>query len=130
MVMQMKDYGWAGLMYDKTADGANQVKTVAAGSPAEAAGFKAGDLLVALNGIELNEKNHEALGKVNRKPGSTVTYTIRRGAEEKKLAVTLVQMPQDVIATNVGSHMVEAHATLATADAAAAAEAKAANAKK
>jgi predicted metalloprotease with PDZ domain len=118
MAAKMKASGWAGLMYDKAADGSKVVKSVEPNSPAAAAGFQPGDVLVAMNGIELVEKNHEALGKVDRKPGSTITYTIRRGSEEKKLAVTLEPMSQDAIAANVGHHMVEAHVATQTAEAA------------
>ena len=129
MASKMKDYGWAGLTYDKNAEGQKVIKSIAAGSPAETAGFKAGDVLVALNDVELVEKNNAALMKIDRKAGSSVTYTVLRGGESKKIAVTLIKTPEEVIASNVGHHMLESHATLATADATPQTDAKPATAK-
>src|SRR5262245_54902375 len=57
----MKTKGWVGLDLDKSYEGTLTVKSVVVGSPAEKAGFKAGDVLTALNGIPFDEANHEKL---------------------------------------------------------------------
>jgi len=54
---EAKDRGWLGIQYDNTEDGTSVVKDVVKGSPAERAGFRSGDVLYALNGIEMNEAN-------------------------------------------------------------------------
>jgi S1-C subfamily serine protease len=117
MAAHMKDKGWAGLELDKSDPAGMTVTRVHAGSPAEAAGFRTGDVIVALNGIRLGaEKNKEALYAVKKtlKPGSQATYTVARGGKEKDVTVTLVKPPEEVIASWIGSHMME-HAQVAVA---------------
>ena len=48
---KMARHGWLGLETEKAAGGGYAVTAVVAGSPAEAAGFRSGDVLLALNGI-------------------------------------------------------------------------------
>src|SRR5262245_35091322 len=88
MVSDLRQSGWIGLEIEKADDSsALVVKRVVPGSPAEAAGFLAGDELVAMNGISYGEENKEAL-KAARKalaPGKNVTYTVSRAGAQKKL---------------------------------------------
>ena len=110
--------GWVGLELDEDkASGALTVEQVVPGSPAEAAGFKAGDVLVALNGIEFGEENYEALKKAKYKmaPGKQVTYTVARKGKNRDLAVTLAKLPDEVLAQWIGGHMIEDHVTIASA---------------
>lgn len=87
------------------------VKRVVPGSPAEAAGMKPGDALVALNGTPLGEKS-EAAKKAAQKamvPGGKVTYTVLRDGKERPVEVTLGKLPREVLAQWVGAHMLESH---------------------
>ncbi|HEX2225132.1 MAG TPA: PDZ domain-containing protein [Thermoanaerobaculia bacterium] len=62
--------GWLGIDTKKDeASGVVVVKSVAAGSPAEAAGFRTGDVLVSLNGIALTAENKESLKKAKSQLG-------------------------------------------------------------
>ena len=116
MAASAKDYGWAGLKTEKNEQGMyTLIVGVDPGSPAEKAGVKAGDVLIALNGIDLNEKNMDALKKVENKPGLTMNYKIRRGESVQQFAVVLVAMPEEAWAQRVGVHMLE-HAQVATAE--------------
>lgn len=93
--------GWLGIETDKDqATGGYVVKTVAPSSPAAASGFRPGDVLVALNGVELKAENKDALKKVKSGlgVGSQVTYTVRRAGATQKLTTTLAPVPQDVLA--------------------------------
>ncbi len=103
--------GWLGVETEKAADGRYQVTVVVPGSPAEAAGFRPGDLLVAMNGVELNEANKEAISKVKHSlgPGSQVTYTVKRQGGKVELAATLSEMPRAQIAQYIGEHMLDQH---------------------
>jgi S1-C subfamily serine protease len=101
--------GWVGLNFDKTNKEAMVISSVVAGSPAEKAGFKSGDMLVALNGANLRDKEAVKAAKGSWTPGSKVTYTVKRGTSEKKLEVTLAKMPEDVFAQMIGAHMLEDH---------------------
>ena len=49
--------GWMGFKTEKDASGAYRIVSVAPGSPAAEAGFRAGDVLMAMNGVALTEAN-------------------------------------------------------------------------
>jgi C-terminal processing protease CtpA/Prc len=100
MKSKMAAHGWLGLKTEKDASGAYTVASVAPNSPAAEAGFRAGDVLVSLNGIALSEANKDALKKAksNLGVGKSVAYTIRRGGAEQTLTATLAPVPEEVLA--------------------------------
>src|SRR5262245_26622351 len=51
MAAKMKGGAWLGIKYDDSKEGV-KIEKVIPGSPAEAAGFKAGDVLVSFNGVK------------------------------------------------------------------------------
>jgi putative serine protease PepD len=69
------------------------VKSVSAGTPAAAAGFKVGDILVAIDGVDLD--NGRTLGGLIQahKVGDTITCTVRRGGQTLSVHATLVERP-------------------------------------
>jgi S1-C subfamily serine protease len=97
---KMAAHGWLGLKTDKDADGAWRVASVAPDSPAAKAGFWAGDVLVAFNGIALTEANMAAVkkAKADSAVGRAVAYTVRRDGAEKTLTATLAPVPDEVLA--------------------------------
>lgn len=104
-------HGWLGVELDKDDEGTYTVTRVIDGSPAAAAGFRAGDVLVALNDIRLVAENHDALKKTKRSlsVGSEIRYTVERNGSERQLAATLAPVPEEVLARWVGQHMLEHH---------------------
>ena len=73
------------------------------------AGFRIGDLLLGVNGIrfgKMTDEEKEKLGK-NRTPGKKLTYIVGRAGKEIRLPVTLGTMPDDVIALQIGEHMLQ-----------------------
>lgn len=104
-----KAKGWMGLELDKTAEGQQSVKKVVDGTPAAAAGFMVGDVLIQRNGISVSDYEALKADKASWNVGSKVTYTIRRADAEKQLVVTLAAMPEEVFASMVGAHMVNDH---------------------
>jgi C-terminal processing protease CtpA/Prc len=92
--------GWLGFKTEKDASGAYRVTSVAPGSPAAEAGFRAGDVLVTLNGIALTEANMPAVKKAKSGlgVGKQITYTIRRDGAESTLTATLAPVPDEVLA--------------------------------
>ena len=92
-------HGWLGLDVEKGASGYT-VTGVAAGSPAEKAGFQKGDVLVAFNGIALTDENKEALkkAKMQNAVGRQVTYTISRAGSQRQIAAILAEVPKEVLA--------------------------------
>ena len=92
-------HGWLGIETDK-AEATPTIVKVYPGSPAEKAGFREGDVLVAFNGIPLKA---ETMGKIKDAKagcavGKTVAYTVRRGGAEQTLKATLAPVPEDVLA--------------------------------
>jgi C-terminal processing protease CtpA/Prc len=106
---EAKNRGWLGIQYDNTEDGTTVVKSVFKGSPAERAGFQSGDVLYALNGIEMNDANQDRVKTTwkSLKSGSVATYTVKRSGASKDLTVTLGTMPEEVYQQMVAEHMKE-----------------------
>jgi len=92
--------GWLGLKTEKDASGAYTVSSVAPNSPAAQAGFRAGDVLVAYNGVALTDANKDAVKKAKAgcAVGTKVAYTVRRGNAEQTLTATLAPVPDAVLA--------------------------------
>jgi C-terminal processing protease CtpA/Prc len=113
MATKMRTGGWVGIEMEKDdATGVLTILKVVPGSPAEAAGLQAGDVLFALNGVEINGASEAALkaAKKSWQPGQTVNYTVKRNGYDRQISVTLGAMPAEVLARFVGQHMLE-HAT-------------------
>lgn len=115
MMAESRSRGWIGLKIDQGENGALTVLSVHSGTPAEAAGFKAGDVLVSMNGITLEESKHDQLkaAKSALRVGDTVKYTIRRSGAEQTISARLAPMPDQVYTAMVDEHMKE-HATIAS----------------
>jgi S1-C subfamily serine protease len=104
--------GWLGIETDKDeATGAYRVTGVAPGSPAEQAGFQAGDVLVAFNGIPVKDKERMKAAKASIGVGSQVTWTVARAGAEQKLAATLAPVPEQVLAQWLAEEEKAAQAT-------------------
>ncbi len=116
MAEKMAAKGWLGIETEKTAAGGYAVTSIAKGSPAERAGFQVGDVLVALNGVRLSEENKDAVYKVKSTlgPGKAVAYTISRRGAEQQLSATLAEVPREVLAEWLGTHVLD-HTTVAVA---------------
>ncbi len=108
-----QDHGWLGadLICEDGTICQPKITKVAAGSPAEAAGFRAGDLVVSMNGIKYSKETeasiHETIEKGFR-VGDTVTYTVTRDGKSATLQATLVRIPdaalKELIASHAGAH--------------------------
>jgi predicted metalloprotease with PDZ domain len=111
MAAHMKAKGWLGIETEKTADGRWAVSAVEAGSPAAAAGFRAGDVLLALNGADLYAEDKTAIKKVKEglAVGSRVQYTVERAGAKAQVAATLAPVPEAVLAQWIGEHMLDQH---------------------
>ena len=96
---KMAAKGWLGIDTEKDeATGAYRVSKVASGSPAEQAGFRTGDVLVAFNGVPVKDKERIKAAKASIAVGSKVTYTVARAGAEQKLSATLAPVPEQVLA--------------------------------
>jgi C-terminal processing protease CtpA/Prc len=108
---KMETKAWLGIESKETDSGFWAVKKVYVDSPAEKAGFKPGDVLIALNGVEMSKKNKEAYKKAAHQlaPGSKATYTVKRDGAKKELVAQLGTVPREVMAQWVGEHMLDQH---------------------
>lgn len=107
MAARLKDSGWIGIEYDP--EKGNEISRVIPGSPAEKAGLVPGDRLVALNGVDINPENKDALAKARKEwtPGQTVHYTVKHDGASRKVDITLAAWPADVLARYIGEHMLQ-----------------------
>ncbi|HYV85685.1 MAG TPA: PDZ domain-containing protein [Patescibacteria group bacterium] len=119
MAHRLKSAGWIGIEYEPKDPDGPKVTKVVPGSPAEKAGLLPGDILFALNGVEMKSANDDALMKARKewKPGQAVQYTIKRNGASKQVEVVLGEWPADILARYIGEHMLE-HAQWDAEDAA------------
>jgi S1-C subfamily serine protease len=97
---ELAAHGWLGLKTAKEAAGGYRVTAVTENSPAAQAGFRTGDVLLALNGVALTDANKEAIHKAKGEcaVGKQVTYKVRRDGAEKTITATLATVPDAVLA--------------------------------
>lgn len=117
MAAKYSKKGWIGLEFDKTEEDKMTIKRVVEDSPAVEAGFREGDVLIAVNGVALYSEQNEEKIKAQWEgmtPGKKMEFTVSRNGYEKKLTATLSKVPSEVLAAWVGNHMLD-HATTAIA---------------
>ncbi|HZM01108.1 MAG TPA: PDZ domain-containing protein, partial [Planctomycetota bacterium] len=66
-----------------------RVSSVRPGTPAEKAGVQKGDLIVALDGVEVRTLQDYATLLFGHKPGDTITVTVVREGQTLELSATL-----------------------------------------
>jgi serine protease Do len=72
------------------------VSQVAPGSPAERAGLKVGDIIVAIDGEKVREVRELQFRVMKTPPGTEVTLTIIRGGKEQSIKAKVGEMPEEV----------------------------------
>ena len=113
MAAKLRGRGWLGIeMNDEDGPAAIKVTKVVSGSPAEAAGFKVGDVLVSVNGAKFAENTDEKQVTYEKTkdvwvPGGKVQYVVLRDGRNVPLDATLAALPSDVMAQMIGMHMLE-----------------------
>jgi putative serine protease PepD len=70
-----------------------QVQAVTAGSPAQSAGVRAGDIITRIGGQAISDPDAVANAIADRKPGDRVTIELTRGGSKQTLQVTLGTRP-------------------------------------
>lgn len=110
MVASYKEKAWLGLEYEwEEATRSLKITQVMPRGPGLKAGFKIGDRVVALEGLAFIPENEEKITAVQKRkaPGARFTFTVLRDGKKKDLPVTLGSVPEDVVATAIGRHMLE-----------------------
>ena len=87
MNAKLQHKAWLGIETEESGGGQWAVAKIFKGSPAEKAGFKKGDVLLAINGVEMTADNKEAHKKAKHDlaPGSKATYVVKRQGGKVKL---------------------------------------------
>ena len=80
-----------GLVYDRGV----VVSDVLPSGPAAAAGLRAGDVVLSLDGKAMENARQFDVNLYRRAPGETVVLGVRRGTEALDVAVTVVERPED-----------------------------------
>jgi predicted metalloprotease with PDZ domain len=112
---KIQSKGWVGIETEKVAEGQYKITEVVAGGPAAAAGLRAGDVLVGLNGVRFASGDKESIkaAKKSLAVGVTAQYMIERRGKAQQVAVTLGEVPREVMAQWIGEHMLDQHAYVA-----------------
>jgi len=76
------------------------VSDVTAGSPAEAAGLKSGDVIVQFNGQPVENASQLKLHVAETTPGSTVPVVVNRNGETKDLTITVREKSKNELASS------------------------------
>jgi len=86
--------GYLGVTMEETDDSTGvRITLVSAKSPAEKAGLKVNDVVLAINGTETLDVDTLRTTIGLHKPGDTVTIRLRRGTKEEELKATLERRP-------------------------------------
>jgi putative serine protease PepD len=72
------------------------VNDTAGQSPAQQAGLRTGDVIIAVNGTTVNDNSDLSAALANHKPGDKVTLTIVRGTSQSDVTVTLGERPANL----------------------------------
>jgi serine protease Do len=72
------------------------ISQVAPGSPAEKAGLKVGDIIVAIDGEKVREVRELQFRIMKTPPGTEITLTILRGGKEQTIKAKVGEMPEEV----------------------------------
>ena len=89
--------GYLGIQMEDTEDGTGvKITIVTAKSPAEKAGLKVDDVVLAIDGAETLDLEALRTTIGLHKPGDTVTIRLRRGAKEEEIKATLAKRPAEL----------------------------------
>jgi len=83
-----------------------EVMTIEAGSPADLAGFAAGDLILSLNGKPAGSLDRIRYGIATLAPGSKARIDVQRGKERVTLEAVLVEAPVPASEKKTGARLV------------------------
>lgn len=91
----VRQQGYLGVgLGDRTDGGLGALVTeVADGSPADEAGLQVGDIVMMVDGAQIDGQGALVAAIRDRSPGDTVVIVVRRGAQELELSATLVARP-------------------------------------
>ena len=111
IVENLQGKGWLGVELNYPEGESPQIIKVIPESPAESAGLRTGDFLVALNGVRYASTPDEAAKEAKKSliPNNPVTVTLSRDGREMDVEIVAGKVPQSVLAQWIGNHMLYQH---------------------
>ncbi len=100
---------WLGVEYEKAEKSYFKIDKVVANSPAEKAGFQAGDVILSMSGVDYTKANKKALKAAwaEVSPGSDADFVVKRAGEKVALTATLEHIPSDLQTQWIAEYMNE-----------------------
>jgi serine protease Do len=77
-------------------DNGVRITEVRPGGPAEAAGFQTGDVVLAIDGVPIDQQNTFSEVLFTHQPGETVRADVLRDGEQFPIELTLTERPEDI----------------------------------
>lgn len=108
---------YLGVRFEKTRFGII-IRSVVEGSPADAAGFLADDLIISVNGRNVGRVEIRELKEIFRQAGGKdgkLTFLVTRYGQIRRVQARLGTMPKEAIDRIVAAHMQEGHGTSSAA---------------
>ena len=107
----MRERTWLGVESVRdSVTGARHVLSVVAGSPADRAGVKAGDILQKVGGVDPQVWFASKAGwKANWKDGDKAALIVSRNGHDRTLEMALGHVPEETLAAMIGIHVLEGH---------------------
>ncbi len=90
---------YVGVFLNSTSTGGAQISDVQPGTPADQAGLKANDLVVAINGHPINSTQQFIEMVDTFTPGQTITLTVKRAGSTRHVKLTLGTRPSSAPST-------------------------------
>ncbi|MCO5222465.1 MAG: PDZ domain-containing protein [Thermomicrobiales bacterium] len=69
------------------------ITEVTAGGPAQLAGLQPADIVIAINGVSIDQQNAFAEVLFAHEPGETISVDVVRGGQQMTVELTLVERP-------------------------------------
>jgi YidC/Oxa1 family membrane protein insertase len=89
--------GYLGYLAPADSAGGAKVRVVPAGTPADKAGLRAGDVITQIGDTPISSAAEFVMALEDTKPDNQLEIAVRRGDETKKLSATLTRVPLQLI---------------------------------
>lgn len=112
MIEKIRARGWVGIHLGADESGSWRIQAVLPESPAERAGLRANDRLLALDGVPYTKGRMADLEKIYESmvPGHEIVYTVGREGGKTQVSVTLESVPEHIVAQWIGKAVLESFA--------------------
>lgn len=112
MIEKIRARGWVGIHLGADETGSWRIRAVLPESPAESAGLRANDRLLALDGVPYTKGRKADLEKIydSMVPGHEIVYTVGREGGKTRVKVTLAPVPEHIVAQWIGKAVLESFA--------------------